>query len=96
LLGSVSVVAQAQERGRVPIVGVLTLSAGPDDPGVQALRDGLRELGYVEGRNISFEYRGAQGEAERLPQLAKELVALKADVMCWQSRDIARCSASRE
>jgi hypothetical protein len=52
LLCALSVTVRAQERGRVPVVGVLTLSAGPDDPGVQALRDSLRELGYVEGRGI--------------------------------------------
>jgi putative ABC transport system substrate-binding protein len=92
LLGIVSVVAQAQERGRVPVVGVLTLSAGPEDPGVQALRDGLRELGYVEGRNISFEYRRAQGQAERLPQLAKELVALKADVIVLGNQEALRAA----
>jgi putative ABC transport system substrate-binding protein len=81
LLCALSVTVRAQERGRVPVVGVLTLSAGPDDPGVQALRDSLRELGYVEGRGIRVEHRSAQGQAQRLPQLAKELVALKADVI---------------
>ena len=92
LLGTVSVVALAQERGRVPVVGVLTLSAGPEDPGVQALRGGLRELGYVEGRNIAFEYRRAQGQAERLPQLAKELVALKADVIVVGNQEALRAA----
>ena len=71
---------RAQELGRVPVVGVLTTAAGPDDPCVQTLRAGLRELGYVEGRNISIEYRTAQGQPDRLPQLARELVALNADV----------------
>ena len=92
LLGIVSVVAHAQERGRVPVVGVLTLSAGPEDPGVQALRDGLRELGYVEGRNISFEYRRAQGRAERLPQLAKQLVAFKVDVVVLGNQEALRAA----
>lgn len=92
LLGTASLVAQAQERVRVPVVGVLTLSAGPEDPGVQALRDGLRDLGYVEGRNISFEYRRAQGQAERLPQLARELVALKADVIVLGNQEALRAA----
>ena len=42
---------------------------------------GLRELGYVEGKNVVYEIRWAQGKAERLPELAKELVALKPDVI---------------
>jgi len=53
----------------------------PEDVLIQALRDGLRELGYVEGQNIRLEYRGAFGHAERLPQLAQELVQLKVDVI---------------
>jgi putative ABC transport system substrate-binding protein len=48
---------------------------------VEALRAGLRELGYVEGRNIAFEFRWADGKAERLPALAAELVKLKPDVI---------------
>jgi putative tryptophan/tyrosine transport system substrate-binding protein len=92
LLGTLFATAQAQERGSVPVVGVLTASAGPDDPGVQALREGLRELGYVEGGNISFEYRRAQGQAERLPQLAKELVALKVDVIVLGNEEALRAT----
>jgi putative tryptophan/tyrosine transport system substrate-binding protein len=92
LLGTVSGMVQAQERERVPIVGVLTASAGPDDPSVQALREGLRELGYVEGRNIRFEYRAAQGQAERLPQLAKQLVALKSDVIVLGNEEALRAA----
>lgn len=53
----------------------------PEDVLIQALGDGLRELGYVEGQNIRLEYRGAFGHAERLPQLAQELVQLKVDVI---------------
>jgi putative tryptophan/tyrosine transport system substrate-binding protein len=45
------------------------------------LRDGLRELGYVEGQNIAFEFRSAEGNANRLPALAAELVRLKVDVI---------------
>src|SRR5436853_226422 len=46
-----------------------------------AFRQGLRELGYVEGQNIVIEYRYAEGKAERLPELAAELVGLKVDVI---------------
>src|SRR5207237_5575639 len=45
------------------------------------LREGLRELGYVEGQNIAFEFRSAEGKLDRLPELAAELVRLKVDVI---------------
>ena len=51
-----------------------------NDPGTAAFRIGLRELGYVEGRNIAIEFRFADGKPERLPQLAEELVRLKPDL----------------
>jgi putative tryptophan/tyrosine transport system substrate-binding protein len=70
--------ADAQQLGRIPRVGVLSPSA---DSFLSALRQGLRELGYIEGRNISMEYRSAEGRAERLPELAAELVRLKVDVI---------------
>ena len=47
----------------------------------EAFRQGLRDLGYVEGRNVVIEYRDAEGKSERLPALAVELVALKVDVI---------------
>ena len=74
-------IGSAQQSRTVPVVGILMAAAGSDDALVEALREGLRELGYVEGRNIRFEYRGAQGHAERLPQLARELVQLKVDAI---------------
>jgi putative ABC transport system substrate-binding protein len=52
----------------------------------------MRELGYVEGRNISFQYRQAQGRAERLPQLAKELVSLRADVILLGNEEALRAA----
>jgi putative tryptophan/tyrosine transport system substrate-binding protein len=54
----------------------------PDrDPPVDAFRQGLRELGYVEGQNLVIEYRGAEGKPERLPELAADLVRLPVDVV---------------
>jgi putative tryptophan/tyrosine transport system substrate-binding protein len=70
--------SDAQQLGRIPRVGVLSPSA---DSFLSALRQGLREFGYIEGRNISMEYRSAEGRAERLPELAAELVRLKVDVI---------------
>jgi putative ABC transport system substrate-binding protein len=73
--------AGAEQPRTVPVVGILFAAAGPDDPLIEALRRGLRELGYVEGQNIRFEFRGAQGQDDRLPRLARELVQLKVDVI---------------
>ncbi len=69
------------QPAKVPQVGVLTLgNADADSFGVE-LRQGLRESGYVEGRNIRYEFRSAAGNMSQLPALAAELVALKADVL---------------
>ena len=72
---------EAQQATRVPLIGYLAgnLAAGPHLP--EAFRQGLRDLGYVEGRNLVIEYRDAEGTLERLPALAAELVALKVDVI---------------
>jgi putative ABC transport system substrate-binding protein len=81
-LGVAGLVAAAAEQPKtVPVVGILFAAAGPDDPLIEALRKGLREFGYVEGQNIRFEFRGAQGQDDRLPRLARELVQLKVDVI---------------
>jgi ABC-type uncharacterized transport system substrate-binding protein len=80
----------AQQANTVPVVGVLMVNAGPSEGPVEALRTGLRELGYVDGRNIRIEYRGAQGQAARLPGLAKELVRLKVDVLVAGSEPAVR------
>jgi ABC-type uncharacterized transport system substrate-binding protein len=77
-------VAEAQQAGRVPRIGYLgtrTLS----DFGVDAFRQGLRELGWVEGQNIGVDYRFAEGRLERLPDLAAELVRLKVDIIVAQA-----------
>ena len=73
--------ARTQQTNKIPVVGYLALAAGPDDPILVPLRQGLRELGYVEGRTIRIEFRTAQGHVDRLPSLAEELVQLKVDVI---------------
>src|SRR5215470_1477978 len=76
--------ADAQPAGKIWRIGYLSLVAGELDqykPWVAAFRDGLRELGYVEGENVIVEQRHAAGQIGRLPALAAELVRLKVDVL---------------
>jgi putative tryptophan/tyrosine transport system substrate-binding protein len=86
--------AEAQQPKKVPRIGYLTLgSISPPSATQEAFRDGLRQLGYVEGKNIHVEYRYAAGQAQRLPELAAELVGLKPEVIVaanTQSIDAAR------
>jgi ABC-type uncharacterized transport system substrate-binding protein len=78
-----SLAAEAEEAVKVARIGYLaanTLAASPPNLH-EAFRQGLRDLGYVEGRNVVIEYREAEGKFERLATLAAELVALKVDVI---------------
>ena len=68
------------------------LAAGPNDPIIERIRRELRSLGYVDGKTIRIEYRGAHGLADRLPRLAHELVELKVDVMIVGGESIARAA----
>jgi len=82
LLIALSVSAEAQQPTKIPRIGILiTPSASSYSARVEAFRQRLRELGYVEGKNILIEYRYAEGKLERLPDLAAELVRLKVDVI---------------
>lgn len=72
--------AEAQQTGRAPRIGILTVARQGDvqvQNNQEALRQGLRERGWVDGQNIAFEYRWADGRYERLPGLAADLVRLK-------------------
>ncbi len=80
LLG-LSLAATAQRAATLSRVGVLSPFIGPSDPFVRFFRQGLRDLGYVEGQTIVLEYRSADGVADRLPSLAAELVRLKVDAI---------------
>jgi putative ABC transport system substrate-binding protein len=73
--------AEAQPAGKVPRIGFLQLNPGANPHLRDAFLQGLRDLGYIEGRNVVIEYRSAEGKLERLPALAAELVALKVDVI---------------
>ena len=73
---------EAQQPGRVPRIGFLGVTSPSDRPPLlDAFRQGLRELGWVEGQNIVIDYRYAEGRVDRLPDLAAELVRLKVDLI---------------
>jgi len=72
--------AEGQQVGKVYRIGYLSIASGLS-PRTEALRQGLRELGYIEGKNITIEYRFAQEKADRLRGLATELVNLKVDLI---------------
>ena len=72
---------EAQQARKVPRVGVLAGQSAEISPPILTLREGLRELGYVEGQNIAIEWRWAHGKDERFPDLAAELVSLKVDII---------------
>ena len=73
--------AEAQQAGRMPTVGVLRTGAGLRGPTADMARQGLRDLGYVEGQTIAFDVRGAGGSPEAFPGLAADLVRRKVDVI---------------
>ena len=79
---AVPLAADAQQQARVARIGVLGEPTAPTyATRIEAFKQGLRELGYVEGQNITIEYRWAEGKYERLPVLAAELVHLGVDVI---------------
>ena len=74
--------AEAQQVGKVPRIGFLSVTSPSDRPPLlDAFRQGLRELGWVEGQNIVIDYRYAEDRVDRLPGLAAELVRLKVDLI---------------
>jgi len=75
--------AQAQNPTKVPRIGYISGTGTSSDQGlyVEALRQGLRDLGHVEGKNFVIEYRGAEGNLDHIPKLVNELVQLKVDVI---------------
>jgi len=81
VLLALSFPAEAQQPKKIPRIGYLTLSSSSPSPSKEAFRDGLRQLGYIEGQSIHVDYRYAEGNLDRLPNLAAELVRLKVDVI---------------
>jgi putative ABC transport system substrate-binding protein len=86
MLFALSLPAAAQQSGKIPRIGFLNPNpAATVSARMEAFRQGLRDLGYVEGKTIVIEYRYADGNAERLPDLAAELVGLKVDLIITSS-----------
>jgi putative ABC transport system substrate-binding protein len=86
LLGSAAawpLAARAQQPTRVARIGYLSGTGSAADPGpfVEALQQGMREQGYVDGKDFIVEYRGAEGRQARVPELVAELVQAKVDVL---------------
>jgi putative ABC transport system substrate-binding protein len=97
LLGGAAVAwplaARAQQPARIYRIGILeTVSLASNTKNIDALRRGLRELGYVENQNYVLEYRSADGDAGRFPALAEELVRLRADLIVTRGTPAARAA----
>ena len=88
VLLAVAVISEAQQAGKVPRIGILApgSSAFPTSAYHDSFRQGLRELGYIEGKNIFIEIRYAEGKQDRLSDIATELVKLKVDVIVTATR----------
>lgn len=80
-LGAGPLLTEAQQARKVPKIGFLFAGTLAQRPQVEGFFQGLKALGYIEGQNITFERREAEGKTERLPQLAQELAALQPDVI---------------
>jgi putative tryptophan/tyrosine transport system substrate-binding protein len=78
-----SFAAEAQQTGKVPRIGYVSETADPSvsSPNLDAFRQGLRDVSYVEGKNIVVEYRYIEGKLDRIPSLVAELVQLKVDAL---------------
>jgi putative ABC transport system substrate-binding protein len=83
LLYTLCLPVSAQQPARIPRIGYISGTGSASNPGpyVEALRQGLRDLGYVEGKNFEIEFRGAEGKVETVPNLVAELIQLKVDIL---------------
>jgi putative ABC transport system substrate-binding protein len=96
MLFAVSVSVQAQQPEKIPRIGYIARRAAPTvgapDAGANAFREGLRDLGYIEGKNIFIEYRYAEEKQERISSLVGEIIQLNVDVLVSPSLPIIRAA----
>ena len=85
--------AEAQQPTKVPRIGyVAPLSPTSEATRIEAFRQGLRDLGYIEGKNILVEYRYAEGKSDRIPALVGELFQLKVDILVAEGLSATRAA----
>src|SRR5436853_5800861 len=91
VLLALGVIAEAQQPPRVPRIGYMAaVSASADAPRLEAFRQGLRDRGYIEGQNITIDYRHEARGFEPLPAIAAELIALNPDVLVGVTTNAAQ------
>ena len=83
LMLAVAVITEAQQPTKIPRIGYISGTGNETNQGpyVEALRQGLRELGYIEGKNFTIEYRGAEGKTDRIPSLTVDLIESQVNVL---------------
>jgi putative ABC transport system substrate-binding protein len=84
--------ANAQPSAKVARIGYLAMTGGAGSPLAEAFRQGLQDLGYIEGKTMAIAYRSAEGKPERLPNLAAELVQLPVDVIVARTSGAAQAA----
>lgn len=93
VLFTLGVSARAQQPTKIPRIGYLdAVPLAGNAVRTEAFRQGLRELGYVEGKTIVIEWRSAEGKLDRLPALAAELVRLKVDILFSSGASVTRAA----
>jgi putative tryptophan/tyrosine transport system substrate-binding protein len=84
--------AEAQQPKKVPRIGFLLATSPGPDPRIEGFRQGLRELAYVEGKNIAIEWRYAEGKEDLVPTLAAELVQLNVEIIVTDGTNVTRAA----
>ena len=89
---AVGAVTGAQQPRKVPRIAFLMASSPGADSRVDGFREGLREFGYMEGKNIVIEWRYAEGKEDRVPKLAAELVQLNVEIIVTDGTNVTRAA----